>query len=189
MTMNASPWDFVGSAMHPVGQEQLQYDSRGRLMPFVETQAQRRERERLLKRKEHARRVNKWLEESSVEAAKVLMQMNMSTMRTSPSPVGGRRFHLGDRPDSIMEEDEMEEPYILYSTSPSTSPYGSASISLSLSMLSSSPSSSSSSVSSGRSTSPFEGLKASSRKSSRSSLGSIVEEPGLEGSEGSAACL
>ena len=64
-------WDIVGSAMYPIGQEQLQYDSRGRLLPFVETHAQRRERERLLRRKEHARRVNKWLEESSMEAAKV----------------------------------------------------------------------------------------------------------------------
>ncbi|TCD60780.1 hypothetical protein EIP91_009525 [Steccherinum ochraceum] len=151
------PWDIVGSAMYPIGQEQLQYDSRGRLLPFVETLAQRRERERLLKRK----RVNKWLEESSMETAK---------MRATPSPVHGRRFHIGDRPDSITEEDEEEEPYILYSTSPS-SPYSS-------SPLSSSPSSSFGPLT------PIDDtgsdLKSSSRKSSRSSLGSITEEPGLE---------
>lgn len=67
-----SPLDFLLPGYHPtlgfsqpVSHDQLQFNDKGRMMPFVETQAQRRERVAFLRKREKSRRVSAWIVEAS----------------------------------------------------------------------------------------------------------------------------
>ncbi|CAL1698175.1 unnamed protein product [Somion occarium] len=91
---------FLGVS-RPIAQTQLQYDGRGRLMPFVETLSQRRERLAFLRKKEQSRRVSEWIEASSRRRSK----------RPAYDLSSVDAVKLSGRPESIPEEDEPESSW------------------------------------------------------------------------------
>ncbi|KAF9221721.1 hypothetical protein BS17DRAFT_239403 [Gyrodon lividus] len=99
------------------------YDARGRQQNFTESAAQRRERIEFLKQREWARRVTEWVRETN-------SQKDITTFGRSrpfiPSPVhdSSLRAHINSTPQASVipfPQLEEEEPYIIYSSSPSSS--------------------------------------------------------------------
>lgn len=165
----SSPLDFLLPGYlpplglsQPISHLQLQYSDNGRMLPFVETPSQRRERVAFVRKREKSRRVSAWIAEATQQRA-----------QTALPPLDG---HGGEststiRPETIAEEDESES-YMVYSPSPFTSDNVRAHTSWSSALLAAQrprrPNTGGSS-SSRTSSSP-------SRHSSRSSLSSISEE-------------
>ncbi|KAK7688548.1 hypothetical protein QCA50_008086 [Cerrena zonata] len=143
---------YLGTSL-PSNQTQLQYDHRGRLMPFVETGAQKRERLAFLKTQEQSRRVSEWVITSSTGRSKRAV---FDSSSLEPAELPGR-------PDPIPEEDEPSSQWSVSPVSPPTPTNSSGSdLSWPNVMNESRGHKRSSSVCSSR--------------SSRSSLGSILEE-------------
>ncbi|KAF8841864.1 hypothetical protein BDN67DRAFT_966579 [Paxillus ammoniavirescens] len=99
------------------------YDARGRQKTFVESLAQRRERIEFLKRREWARRVTEWVRETNSQEA-------VTTFGRSrpfpPTPVQEPylKSHVKSTPQASVipfPQAEEEEPYIIYSSSPTSS--------------------------------------------------------------------
>ena len=166
---------FLGASL-PVDQSQLRYDHRGRLLPFVETGAQKRERLAFIKTQEQSRRVSEWVITSSTSRSKVsshsLPSKNMTLITRNEQRAvfdssSLEPTELPGRPDLTAEEDESTSRW---SASPVSPP---AANNLSPTEL------------------PWPGVMAESRshrrsssacssRSSRSSLGSILEEEGKQ---------
>lgn len=191
----SSPLDFLAPGFHPsfgftqpIQHDQLQYNDKGRMLPFVETPAQKRERMAFMRKREKSRRVSAWLAEATQHRSQVssfprymrihptffLFIYPQRLFQTVSSPLEDR----GDdpatprRPEPIAEEDESES-YMVYTPSPFTADNVRAHTSSAL-LVAQRPrrvftGSSSSSIASSTASSP-------SRHSSRGSLSSISEE-------------
>ncbi|KIP02185.1 hypothetical protein PHLGIDRAFT_130864 [Phlebiopsis gigantea 11061_1 CR5-6] len=131
----------AGYEYTPWAQNTVSYDHRGRLQPFVETEEQRRARSEFMRKREFSRRINAWIQDST-------------SSNTSKSDTDSLR---------TIDEDEEDEPEVIYATSPSLA----AARNNHWAGASSPPTP----------TRPLSRhLRASSRTSSRSSLSSISEE-------------
>jgi len=161
-----APLDFLSSPLITYIPP-IRYDDRGRQIHYVESTVQRQERVAFIRKREWARRVSAWVEESqSVNDhynQDVLYDSAMSTSGTKPKVT----WDVLSIPESTNEYYDDNEPYIIYSSSSPSSPSSSSSV---LSDEAASPSSSPTSS------------KFSSRRSPRPrrrhlSLSSINEEP------------
>ncbi|KIJ60907.1 hypothetical protein HYDPIDRAFT_31785 [Hydnomerulius pinastri MD-312] len=99
------------------------YDTRGRQKHFVESSAQRRERIEFLKRREWARRVAEWVRETS--SRKDVTTFGCSRpFPSSPVQEVGFKAQIYSTPQASVipfPQVEEEEPYIIYSSSPTSS--------------------------------------------------------------------
>ncbi|KAJ3474007.1 hypothetical protein NLI96_g12700 [Meripilus lineatus] len=166
----SSPLDFLAPGFHPsfgftqpIQHDQLQYNDKGRMLPFVETPAQKRERMAFMRKREKSRRVSAWLAEATQHRSQTV---------SSPLEDRGDDPATPRRPEPIAEEDESES-YMVYTPSPFTADNVRAHTSSAL-LVAQRPrrvftGSSSSSIASSTASSP-------SRHSSRGSLSSISEE-------------
>ncbi|KAF9238675.1 hypothetical protein BU15DRAFT_75121 [Melanogaster broomeanus] len=99
------------------------YDTRGRQRTFVESEAQRKERIEFLKRREWARRVTEWVRETNSQ------KNDTAFGRSRPFPLSpvqdsGLLTHMSSTPQASVvpfPQVEEEEPYIIYSSSPTSS--------------------------------------------------------------------
>jgi len=105
----------------------IRYDDKGRQIHYVESAVQRQERVAFIRKREWARRVSSWIQESrSVNEhyyQDVLYDSAMSTSGTNPKVA----WNVLSIPESKEEYCDDNEPYIIYSSSPS-SPSSSSSI-------------------------------------------------------------
>ncbi|KIK92865.1 hypothetical protein PAXRUDRAFT_550252 [Paxillus rubicundulus Ve08.2h10] len=99
------------------------YDVRGRQKTFTESLAQRRERIEFLKRREWARRVTEWVRETnSQEVATTFGRSRPFPPSLAQEPY--TRAHVKSTPQASVipfPQAEEEEPYIIYSSSPTSS--------------------------------------------------------------------
>ncbi|KIJ18293.1 hypothetical protein PAXINDRAFT_97713 [Paxillus involutus ATCC 200175] len=98
------------------------YDARGRQKTFVESLAQRRERIEFLKRREWARRVTEWVRETNSQDATTFGRSRPFPPSLVQEPY--LRAHVKSTPQASVipfPQAEEEEPYIIYSSSPTSS--------------------------------------------------------------------
>lgn len=107
------------------------YDARGRQQGFAESTVQRRERIEFLKQREWVRRVTEWVRETNAQKDSV----RATSPRRFPFPShslsqrSGRSFLPFPNQDATLAsaipfprvEEEEEEPYVIYSSSPNSS--------------------------------------------------------------------
>jgi hypothetical protein len=172
-----APLDFLSSPLITYIPP-IRYDEKGRQIHYVESAVQRRERVAFIRKREWARRVSAWIEQSrSVDDlynGEVLYDsalVSSSTSRRGASsevycPQSTSKSQVTSIPESAEEYYDDNEPYIIYSASPS-SPSSSTSA---LSDESASPSSSPTS-------SRFSPRRSPRPRRRHLSLSSINEEP------------
>ncbi|KAN0079928.1 hypothetical protein V8E55_009494 [Tylopilus felleus] len=96
------------------------YDAHGRQKTYIESAMQRRERIEFLKKREWVRRVTEWVRETSAQQNYPIF--GRSTR--SYVPFSFRDAGIASQPSIIpfpYAEEEEEEPYIIYSSSPNSS--------------------------------------------------------------------
>jgi hypothetical protein len=181
-----APLDFLSSPLITYIPP-IRYDDRGRQIHYVESTVQRQERVAFIRKREWARRVSAWVEESqsvndhynqdvlydsamvrtTTSAQRESRHLSISSLQSTSGTKPKVTWDVLSIPESTNEYYDDNEPYIIYSSSSPSSPSSSSSV---LSDEAASPSSSPTSS------------KFSSRRSPRPrrrhlSLSSINEEP------------
>jgi hypothetical protein len=118
-SLATAPLDFLSS--RPITYiPPIRYDEKGRQIHYVESAVQRQERLAFIRKREWARRVSAWIQESqSVDEhynKDVLYDSTMSTSGTK-SKVTWDVVSIPEAPEEYYDDNE---PYIIYSSSPSS---------------------------------------------------------------------
>lgn len=139
--MYSSTPDFLSGAPYITSIPPIQYDAKGRQIQYVETPLQRRERLAFLRKREWARRVSSWIEESGSEnvdehyGRDVLYDsaQSISAAAARPPKVTWDVLSIPEASASDLSSyanDPESEPYIIYSSSPSSPSSSTSSLTL-----------------------------------------------------------
>ncbi|KIM90020.1 hypothetical protein PILCRDRAFT_812823 [Piloderma croceum F 1598] len=114
---SSAPFNFVSSPLVTYIPP-IRYDEKGRQIDYIESAAQRQERIAFIKKREWARRVSSWIQQSrSVDEHYHRDVLYDSAMSTSKPKVTWDTISIPESPEEYYDDNE---PYIIYSSSPSS---------------------------------------------------------------------